>query len=388
MPRNVTSTPPGPGSVRQIGEPALPPEAERYRIALEHAAVGVALVDLAGRPLYLNAAMARMSDADPLRGLDAGNVASVTHHDDLERTHRLIVELIEGRRERYVIEKRYVRPGGGTTPARLTVSLARDAGGQPLFAVAIAEDLREVEDLRDRLVRAARFDSLSTLARGIAHDFNNMLTSVLGSIELARSDPAAGPDIRARMDDAMAALDRIRDLTRQLQEYARGHRSQHTRFDAVALVREVARAALSGTSTRWRVNAADPMPLLDADRAQLAQVLANLLQNASQAMEGAGEVDIELAVVNRLEPPGADAPPGPHLRFVIRDRGPGIEAGMLPRIFDPYFTTRPGGTGLGLAICDSIVRGHHGRLTVASEPGHGAEFSVLVPLYPPQSAGR
>lgn len=359
--------------------PRLPGEAERYRLALEHAAFGVALVGLDGRPLYLNPAMARLSGQDGPGG-DGASVFSVTHHDDLDRTRRLFLELLDGRRERYAIEKRFRRPDGSDTPARITVSLARDAGGTPLFAVVIGEDLTEVLELRERLARSSRFESLATLARGIAHDFNNILTTALGSLELLLAEPSAGPAARARAEDAMAALDRIRELTRQLQDYARGRRGRRTRFDAEALATEVARATLSGTATRWRVDARPGLPPLSADRAQVAQVLSNLLQNASQAMAGGGSVAIRIDLAQRPEPPGCDLPAGPRIRFSVKDEGPGIPAEIRSRIFDPCFTTRPGGSGLGLAICDSVVRAHHGRLGVQSVPGRGAEFVVELPV--------
>ncbi len=361
------------------GHIELPKEQDRFRMALEQAPVGVALVDMGGTPFYLNPAMSAISGVNP-NTCERFSVFAVTHADDLDLTRRLFGELLDGRRDRYVIEKRYYRPDGIETPARLTISLARDHAGTPSFAVVIAEDMAEVQDLRHRLARTIQLDSLAALARGIAHDFNNLLTTVFASLELMLADPTAGPSIRKRAEGALASLDRIRELTRQLQEYARGRRQSRTLFALTPLVDDVARTTLSGTGTKWRVTAPADLPEMTADRAQIAQVLSNLLLNASQAMDGAGEVDILVGMGPIPGAPNPDQSLGDKLRISIRDRGPGIPDAILGRIFEPYFTTRARGTGLGLAICDSIVQAHCGRMTVRSEAGHGTQFDIVLPL--------
>jgi CheY-like chemotaxis protein len=138
--------------------------------------------------------------------------------------------------------------------------------------------------------------------------------------------------------------------------------------------------ALRGSNVvcRYEMNE-EPWPI-DADEGQISQVVHNLVLNAQQAMTGGGEVLVTTR--NRLIDADPDLAPGPYVEVGIRDHGGGIPTDVLPRIFDPYFTTKAGGTGLGLSTSFRIVRQHRGRLGVQVHPGSGCTFTFLLPARP------
>ena len=127
---------------------------------------------------------------------------------------------------------------------------------------------------------------------------------------------------------------------------------------------------------------------IEADEGQVSQVVNNLVINANQAMAGGGVVMVEAANRSVGPEPGLPVKCGPYVAITVSDRGAGIPADHLSRIFDPYFTTKQEGSGLGLAICYSIVRNHGGTITVVSEPGKGSSFTVYLPATPRAAAAR
>ncbi len=250
-----------------------------------------------------------------------------------------------------------------------------------------SEELARVELLEAR-GKAERLDALAVLARGTAHEFNNILTAVQGNLALALDElPTDGP-ATAGIAAAIAAADRAAEVTRQLLTYTGASAARPLAGDLVELIEELEPGLRllvpPGAQLEVR-HEADEAPI-EASPVLLASVVRHLTRNAIEALpEGHGLVTIrtfrreygeEELARSRVQPL---AVPGMFAGIEVRDDGEGIDADMLARIFDPFFSTRFLGRGLGLAEVSGIVRAHRGAILATSEPGAGSSFVVLIP---------
>lgn len=263
--------------------------------------------------------------------------------------------------------------------------------GQPVKLRGVMVDLTERKQqeavLEQERLRAAKLESLGVLAGGIAHDFNNFLAAIMGNLSLARLAVEPGSALDQTLREAERACQRASALTRQLLAFAKGGAPLKRPIQLSAVVRESAELAVRGAALECTISLAPDLWPVEADEGQIGQVLHNLVLNARQAMPHGGRLEVQAQNVTITG--GADGlagrlplPDGPYVRIQVRDTGPGIPPEHLARIFDPYFTTRPGGTGLGLAVVQGIVRRHNGHVTVHSTPGHGTTMSVYLPAVP------
>ena len=242
----------------------------------------------------------------------------------------------------------------------------------------IRHQLEREAHLERELQRTSRLEALGLLAGGIAHDFNNLLTVVMGNLSLLRDTPRLDDDALACLDQAEKAVGRSRDLTMQLLTFAKGGNPVRTAVPLAEVVQEATRFALHGSTVSPSFDFAPDLWPAEVDKGQISQVVQNVVINAVQAMPQGGRV--ELALAN--EPITAGHPilaAGRYVRLTIADTGPGIPAEALPRIFDPYFTTKKSGHGIGLATVHSIVKKHQGHVTVDSKLGEGTHFRIWLP---------
>ncbi|MFT3869793.1 MAG: ATP-binding protein [Nibricoccus sp.] len=233
--------------------------------------------------------------------------------------------------------------------------------------------------LKEELQRASKLDSLGLLAGGIAHDFNNLLTVMMGNISLAGYDANLTPETVESLRSAEQAATRARDLTQQLLTFAKGGAPLRVAVSLPEVVQEVTEFALRGSNTRCEFDQPVDLWPANVDKGQIAQVVQNIVINALQAMPSGGVINISLSneiVGSELAQVLA---PGRYVRLSIADHGPGIAPENLPRIFDPYFTTKKHGNGLGLATVHSIVKKHLGHITVESALGQGTKFKIWLP---------
>ena len=243
----------------------------------------------------------------------------------------------------------------------------------------ILRQLAREKRLEEELQQASKLESLGLLAGGIAHDFNNLLTAVMGNLSLARMGPPIDAETRQHLGEAEKATLRARDLTQQLLTFARGGAPVRSAVMLPDVVREVAQFTLRGANVRCEFDFDPGLWPADVDRGQISQVVQNIVLNSVQAMPGGGVIRIRLRNEEVGNEAGGLLAPGRYLRLTIADNGPGIPAEHLPRVFDPYFTTKQHGHGIGLATVFSIVRKHRGHVSVESEVGKGATFHILLP---------
>jgi two-component system cell cycle sensor histidine kinase/response regulator CckA len=227
--------------------------------------------------------------------------------------------------------------------------------------------------------QAARLESLGVLAGGIAHDFNNLLTVIMGNLSLMKLNPAVAESEARPIAAIERGTARAGDLARQLLTFASGGEPLRAPVDLAAITTEASGRSLRGTEVQTELTAEPGLWAADGDRDQLMQAVQHLLQNAAQAMPRGGVVRLRLTNETREEAGRPGLKPGRYIRLTVADQGEGISAEALPRVFDPYFTTRKGARGLGLATAYSIVTRHGGRIEVASKPGQGTTFSLWLP---------
>jgi two-component system sensor histidine kinase HydH len=235
--------------------------------------------------------------------------------------------------------------------------------------------LRELRALEAEMAQRERLAALGDVAAAFAHEVRNPLNAVSMGLQRLRAEFAPAPaDEYARFVDLMqgevtrlnAIVEEFLTLSRPLPLTTAPVALDTLLGELAALVQAQARAA----AVDVRVVTPWPMPCIVADRDHLKQVLLNLVLNAVQAAGRRGRVTVEAQ-------PARDG-----VSIVVADTGAGIAPDVLPRIFDPYFTTKSGGLGLGLTIARRIVQTHGGTLEVESTPGAGARFTVRLPGAP------
>lgn len=278
----------------------------------------------------------------------------------------------------------------------------------------IVRDITEEKLRNERQQQAQKLESLGMLAGGIAHDFNNLLTSIMAQISLANAKLQRGQQPLEQIEKALTATERAADLTRQLLTYAGQASVQVTAIELNRLIQDnvgLWETALPN-GAELRLSLADELPLIEADRGHIQQVLMNIALNAADALRqkalpehAIGDSALEDEPVEGLEKDikklrhifiatkiekifegqkahdilGKALQPGIYVSLCIQDNGVGMDSETVKRIFDPFFSTKEHGHGLGLSAILGIVRGYGGAIWVDSQYGVGTAFTLLFP---------
>ncbi len=251
--------------------------------------------------------------------------------------------------------------------------------------VIVFQDVSAERRFEEDLLKAQKLESVGVLAGGIAHDFNNILTAIVGNLTLAQMVAREPERLRQALAEAESAAWRARALTHRLVTFAQGGAPIKKPGSLADLLRVLADRPDAAPNTRCELVIEEALWPVAFDAGQLSQALKSLLSNAAEAMPHGGRVSVTARNVG-LDAPKSGLPAGPYVRVTVADEGVGIPRECLTRIFDPYFTTKPGASGLGLASAYSIVRRHGGVMRVESHPGQGSTFEILLPAEarPPQ----
>jgi nitrogen-specific signal transduction histidine kinase/CheY-like chemotaxis protein len=247
--------------------------------------------------------------------------------------------------------------------------------GQPCV-LALTNDITELKLLEEQLRRSQKMEALGRLAGGVAHDFNNLLTAISGYASLMIEGLPASTPVRASAEHIQRAAARAASLTHQLLVFGRQQPRQPIVLDLNTTISSLLHMLrrLIGEDIRLETSLGAELGFVEADPAQIEQVVMNLALNARDAMPKGGQLHIETAT-------DVGAGGAPWVRLSVQDGGVGMDAATRARIFEPFFTTKqPGkGTGLGLATVYGVVEQARGRIAVHSEPGRGTRFDILLP---------
>ncbi len=258
----------------------------------------------------------------------------------------------------------------------------RDRKNEVAGVVLVFRDITERQRNESERRKAEALEQLGLLAGGIAHDFNNLLTAIIGNISLASLLLPPNDEMATRLRDAKNASMRARDLAQQLLTFARGGAPIKKTASIGKLIQDTVSFSLRGTQSRSEFDFGPDLWPAEIDAGQISQVVANLVVNADQAMPNGGTLWIgchNFTYDHETTPTIPDLKPGEYIRISIRDEGTGISESYLKRIFDPYFTTKEKGNGLGLATTYSIIKNHHGLITVDSQIHCGSTFTLYLP---------
>lgn len=292
--------------------------------------------------------------------------------------------------EHVVAKDRRYRAAGGDREGFFEgyYSPLRSESGEIIGGLAIIRDVTEKKQLEMQVQHAQKLETLGVLAGGIAHDFNNLLMVILGNAELAGLSLPPDSPARESIGQIETAATRAADLCKQMLAYSGKGKVVVRPLDLSGLVKEMAdlleiAVAKKGTLT---YELAEDLPAIEADAAQMQQVVMNLITNAADAVEqGQGEVKVQTRAM------AADAeflshcyrdnsvPEGLYVCLEVSDNGCGMDAETQARIFDPFFTTKFTGRGLGMAAVLGIIRGHRGAIHVQSTLERGTTIRVLFP---------
>lgn len=241
------------------------------------------------------------------------------------------------------------------------------------------------QKLEHALLQGQKLQAMGTLAGGIAHDFNNILYAIIGYVEMAREDVEADSLLHKNLGQVLEACQRGQELVSRILTFSRRQQHQLDTLDIKATIENVL-SLLQQTipaSVMLECSIKDDLTIY-GNRTLIHQVLVNLINNAVDAMDGEGTINILVEALNENDPILAQFPSiedRKYCKIEIADCGHGMEKSTMERIFEPFYTTKEvgKGTGLGLSIVHSIVKDHNGEITVNSELGKGTTFTILLP---------
>ncbi len=238
---------------------------------------------------------------------------------------------------------------------------------------------------RNLLKELRKLRAVCLFTGGAAHDYNNALTAVMGNISLARLEAGSNRELAELLKDAEKAAGRIKNLTEKIALYARGIRINKSRSS----IGDIVQSALAGFSDVYsgttEVEIKKDLPDVDVDPELIEEALCCIIENACEASPHSGgkiAITVSREEVRNSAAPGIEGvAEGDYIKIAVRDNGKGFKPEALPRMFEPYFSTKEGSDGIGLALAYSILKRHRGFITATLSESGGSVFSVFVPLF-------
>lgn len=356
---------------REWTQMALGQSEEKYRSLVSNIPIVPWTADSEGKTVFIGPYVERVNgySASEMLAAPAGFWFDRIHPDDVQRVkaaYRLLFE----QASKFDVEYRVQRKDGAWVWLHDRAITTYELGGV-IYADGVFSDVtaRKIsEEAMEKVAELDRMASLGQLASGVAHEIKNALTGILGMAELLRRGQGAGDEVETILHEASRAAKVAQDLLM----FARPQLHQTEEVDLAGLVRQVVKIIagdLKNHRIDVRLNLRDGIPPIAADPAQLHQVILNLIINARDAMPGGGEIEVSL---------DADASA---VVLDVADSGGGILPEIIPRIFDPFFSTkeRGKGTGLGLSVARGIILAHGGTIEAFNRSRAGALFRLRLP---------
>jgi two-component system, cell cycle sensor histidine kinase and response regulator CckA len=256
----------------------------------------------------------------------------------------------------------------------------KDNSGAVISVIETVNNITEKYLLEEEQLKTQKLEAIGVLAGGIAHDFNNLLQGVFGYISMAKMEIDQKEKALHMLEEAEKALQMSVNLTSQLLTFSKGGKPVKKKVQLRQIIGDSVKFALSGSRSEYSIEIEKALWNVDADEGQIGQVIQNVVLNADQSMPAGGRIKINAKNihVSRIEH-NSHLAEGLYVEISVRDNGSGIPDQDIPRLFDPYFTTKENGSGLGLATSYSIIKSHDGFIDVRSELGKGSTFFIYLP---------
>ncbi|MHC1729790.1 MAG: PAS domain S-box protein [Syntrophobacteraceae bacterium] len=371
---------------------------ERFRATFEQAAVGIAHISPNGRWLRVNQKLCDIVGYSKEELLQK-TFQNLTYAEDLDAYQEYVRQVLAGEIPTYGMEKRCIRKDGSLVWTNLTVSIVRNASGDPTYSISVIEDItkrkrgeEERKRLEEQLFQAQKMESVGRLAGGVAHDFNNMLGVIIGRAEMALDVVGRTDPLRESFQEILKAANRSADITRQLLAFARKQTVSPRILDLndsiSGLFKMLRRLIGEDIDLAWMPG--HNLWKIRIDSSQIDQILANLVVNSRDAISGTGSITLktENVVVDESCRPEAEFIAGEYVLLTMSDTGAGMDNEVLDHIFEPFFTTKEvgKGTGLGLSTIYGIVKQNDGFIYAYSTPGRGTTFKTYLPRFKEENA--
>lgn len=338
---------------------------------------GLVTVDEAGRLVYMNGA------AEAVLGVHAVNWRSHVVVDELDRRAPGLGSIIRRTTATRVPVRRYeirIRtPDGERFLGVRTTVLERS--GSP-WVTAVFQDITDSRQIEDLLRRTERLQAVAELGASLAHEIKNPLASIRSAVEQLAGSPLDDHDKQTLSRLVVTESNRVSRLLSEFMEFSRVELRKRGPVDLARITADALGLVAQHPDAQAgaRIDYAPPNKsvIVEGDPDLLHRAVFNLLLNAVQHAGPHGTVHVELGAASKRDVPASVEALKP-VRLTVRDSGPGIPEEDIPRVFDPFFTTRQGGTGLGLAMVHRAVEAHQGTILVDGGSGGGAEFTVYLP---------
>ncbi|MCK5686746.1 PAS domain S-box protein, partial [bacterium] len=337
-----------------------------------------------GDPLYLNHAFTEIFGWE-LEDLKSSLLPFVPENEK-QLTYDKTLEIYNNW-DKVSFETKRVSKMGNTLNVLISAAVIKDVKGMNNGTVVNLKDITKQKIREVQLRQAQKMEVIGTLAGGVAHDFNNILAGIFGYAQLAKMNLKDPEKAGVKIDLIVKGAQRASDLVHQILTISR--QSEHVKkpilFDLV--VKEAIQFLRATIPSTISIKASiESGAKILADPGQAHQVIMNLCTNAAQAMGNSGgtlSVNLkDISITDKNENLPCNEMSGSYVKLEVKDTGCGIDATVLEKIFDPYFTTKKvgKGTGLGLALVDSIVKKHGGFIKVSSIINDGSKFEVYWPV--------
>lgn len=363
---------------RKRSEQALKESEEKYRTIIENIEDVYYEVDLKGTFTFLNDA-AQKTLGYSKEMVIGQNFRAFMTPSEAKKTRDMFDKVRETCEPVKAFELPFLKRDRSLKTLEVSISLVRDAQGEPVGFRGICRDTTERKRAQDELFKFAKLESIGVLAGGIAHDFNNILTAIQANISFARMFLDPSHKAYHRLLESEKAGERARGLTQQLLTFSRGGAPIKMATSVAEIVTDSCQFAVRGSTVSCEFDIPEGIPAVEVDPVQINQVIGNLIINAVQSMSVGGRIRVSAKLIESADDSEAPLDRGTYVRLSIQDEGLGIAEDALPKVFDPYFTTKSEGSGLGLATAYSIAKNHGGAITVESELGVGSIFHLYLP---------
>ncbi|MBI5249368.1 MAG: response regulator [Desulfomonile tiedjei] len=369
-------------TLRRQAEEKLEGEKERLAVTLRSIGDGVITTDTLGRVELMNRVAEDLTGwrQDEALGRALDEVFVIINEKTREQAQNPVEKVLEsgsicGLANHTVLIAR----NGSERAIADSGAPIRDRKSNIVGVVLVFRDVSEQQLMLKEVLKAEKLESVGILAGGIAHDFNNILTAILGNLSLAKMEAPPQSKVFKRLSEAERASIRARGLTQQLLTFSKGGVPIKRIAPIQMLLQEWVMFALRGSNVKCEFRIQDDLWHVEIDEGQVSQVIHNLIINADQAMPNGGRIHV--SAENHVEPDGngSSLTASKYVKISVTDDGVGVAPEHIPKIFDPYFTTKDTGSGLGLATSYAAIRRHGGHITVDSDVGVGTTFCIFLP---------